>query len=102
MTYILKRLYNVIRAKDGQEAIDMVDKGGVDVVLMDIKMPVMDGLEATEAIKSKYPDMPIIALTANAFESDRVQALKAGCNDFLSKPVSREKCLAAIEKYIAK
>ena len=65
-----------------------------------VKMPEMDGLEATTKIKAKYPDLPIVALTANAFESDRQLALEAGCNDFLSKPVSGEKCLETIEKLI--
>ncbi len=102
MTYILRRFYEYARAKNGQEAVDMIDKGGFDLVLMDIKMPVMDGLEATAKIKEKHPDFPVIALTANAFDSDRQLALKAGCDDFLSKPVSSEKCLATIEKYIGK
>ena len=102
MTYILRRSYQYKRAKNGQEAIDLVEQGGIDLILMDIKMPVMDGLEATGKIKEKYPDLPILALTANAFDSDRQLALKAGCNDFLAKPVNSEKCLQMIEKYIGK
>lgn len=100
MTYILKRSYGFARAKNGQEAIEMVEKGGIDLVLMDIKMPVKDGLEATKEIKAAHPDLPIIALTANAFDSDRQLAFEAGCDDFLSKPVSSEKCLKTIAKYI--
>ena len=90
MTYILKKYYQFDRAKNGQEA----------VVLMDIKMPVMDGLEATKAIKEKYPNLPIVALTANAFDSDRQLAFDAGCDDFLSKPVSSEACLNTIKRLV--
>ena len=100
MTYILKKYYQFERAKHGQEAVEMADKGEYDIVLMDIKMPIMDGLEATKAIKAKFPDLPIVALTANAFDSDRQLALEAGCNDFLSKPVSSEICLQTIKKFI--
>jgi CheY-like chemotaxis protein len=100
MTYILKGKYNYVRAKNGQEAVDAVAKGGVDMVLMDIKMPVMDGLEATKAIRESNAEIPIVALTANAFDSDRQLAMEAGCNDFLSKPVSREKCLKAIAEQL--
>ena len=69
---------------------------------MDIKMPIMDGLEATAKIKAKHPDLPVVALTANAFDSDRQLALKAGCDGFLSKPISSEKCLTTIAKFIGK
>ena len=100
MTYILKGKYEIVRAKNGQEAVEMIAKGGIDLVLMDIKMPVMDGLEATKAIRETNADVPIVALTANAFDSDRQLALEAGCNDFLSKPVSREKCLKTIAQYL--
>ena len=100
MTYILKRSYSFLRAKNGQEAVEMVEKGGIDLVLMDIKMPVMDGLEATKEIKAAHPDLPVIVLTANAFDSDRQLAFDAGCDDFFSKPVSSEKCLNTIAKYI--
>ena len=74
MTYILKKFYQFDRARNGQEAVDMVDKDQYDIVLMDIKMPVMTGLEATKLIKAKYPDLPVVALTANAFDSDRQAA----------------------------
>ena len=93
MTYILKKYYQFDRAKNGQEAVEMVDKGGFDIVLMDIKMPVMDGLEATKRIKEAHPELPIVALTANAFDNDRQLAFDAGCVDFLSKPVSSEACI---------
>jgi CheY-like chemotaxis protein len=100
MSYILKKHYQFERAKNGQEAVEMADKNQYDIVLMDIKMPLMNGLEATKAIKEKHPDLPILALTANAFDSDRQLAMDAGCNDFLSKPVSSEECLETIKRYI--
>ena len=100
MSYILKKYYQFERARNGQEAVEMVDKNQYDIVLMDIKMPVMNGLEATKAIKEKHPDLPILALTANAFDSDRQLAMEVGCNDFLSKPVSSEECIETIKRYI--
>ncbi len=100
MTYILKKYYQYERAKNGKEAVDMVETGNYDLVLMDIKMPVMDGLEATKAIREKHPELPVVALTANAFDSDRQLAIDAGCTDFLSKPVSSDLCLKTIKKYI--
>ena len=100
MTYILKKDYQIFRAANGQEAVDKVEEGGVDLILMDIKMPVMDGLEATRIIRAKNPDLPIIALTANAFDSDRDSALQAGCNEFITKPVNRQMTLDTIAKYI--
>lgn len=100
MTYILKHNYSVVRARNGQEAIDMAEKGGVDLILMDLKMPVCDGLEATCRIKSMMPDIPIVMLTANAFDTDRRKALDVGCDEFLSKPVNREKCLSVIARFI--
>ena len=100
MTYILKKYYAYERAKNGKEAVDLVNSNTYDLVLMDIKMPVMDGLEATKAIRENHPDLPIIALTANAFDSDRQLALDAGCNDFLSKPVSSDLCIKTIRQFI--
>jgi CheY-like chemotaxis protein len=67
---------------------------------MDLKMPKMDGLTATKQIKGMLPNLPIVALTANAFDSDRQQAMEAGCDAFLSKPVSASDCLQTIEKFL--
>ena len=100
MTYVLKRVYEPVRACNGQEAVDMALTGDYALVVMDLKMPVMDGLEATRRIKAVMPDLPVIALTANAFDSDRQSAFEAGCDNFLAKPVSAEKCLKMIEGYI--
>ena len=100
MTYILKKFYQFERAKNGKEAVDMAEKGEYDLVLMDIKMPIMDGLEATKKIKETHPSLPIIALTANAFDSDRQMAFDAGCDEFLSKPISSDLCLRTIAKVL--
>ncbi len=100
MTYILKRSYQIVRAHNGREAVEISEKGGIDLILMDLKMPVMDGLEATCIIKDATPELPIIMLTANAFENDRLAAMNAGCDDFLSKPINSKICLDTIAKYI--
>lgn len=100
MTYVLKKNYEPVRACNGKEAVEMALTGDFAVVLMDLKMPIVDGLEATRQIKAVKPDMPIIALTANAFDSDRQQAFDAGCDNFMSKPVSAEKCLKMIAEYV--
>ena len=100
MTYILKGRYEFFRAENGQEAVEKAKTEHPDLVLMDIKMPIMDGLKATRLIKAEYPDLTVIALTANAFDNDRQQAMEAGCNDFISKPVSAAACIQAIQKQI--
>lgn len=100
MTYILKSQYGIFRAFNGVEAVEKAKTEKPDMVLMDIKMPIMDGLQATRLIRAEMPDLPIIALTANAFDNDRQQALDAGCNDFISKPVNAALCLKLIAKYI--
>ena len=100
MTYILRGHYNVLRAHDGQEAVDAVARGGIDLVLMDLKMPVMDGLEATRLIREANPGMPIIAITANVFDGDRDAAQEAGCNGFIAKPIDARQCLEVIKQYI--
>jgi len=100
MNYILKKHYEYFRARNGQEAVELAETEKPDLILMDLKMPVLDGLEATRLIKAKTPDLPIIALTANAFDSDRHAALEAGCDDFLSKPVNADRCIQTIAKFI--
>lgn len=76
-------------AGNGQEALDMLEEGRFDIVLMDCMMPVMDGYEATRKIRlqNKFVDLPIIAMTANAMKGDREKVLEAGMNDHIAKPV---------------
>lgn len=100
MTYILKGKYELERARNGQEAVQKVGTASYDLVLMDLKMPVMDGFEATRRIKASHPQLPVIALTANVFDADRQEAAAAGCDDFLAKPVNRALCLQTIERFI--
>jgi len=97
---ILSKRFNVIRAKDGKEAVSLFTEHNPDLILMDIKMPVMDGLEATKIIRNISAKIPIIALTANAFESDQIEAKTAGCNEVLTKPVKSSLLYLVIEKYL--
>ena len=90
LSIILRKEYEVYRAHDGQEAIEKFEGCRPDMILMDIKMPVMDGLVATRKIREFNSDIPIVALTANAFDADRASAMDAGCNAFLPKPVKRK------------
>lgn len=78
----------ILHARNGQEAVEMCAGNYFDIVLMDIKMPVMDGLEATKRIKSLYPELPVIAISAHAFRPDLEKAIQAGCDDYLTKPIS--------------
>ena len=92
LLHMLKN-YDLTRAENGVEAVDAVRNGNFDFVLMDLKMPIMGGLEATRKIREFDTEIPIIALTANAFDSDRVSAMEAGCNAFLTKPVKKKQLL---------
>jgi signal transduction histidine kinase/ActR/RegA family two-component response regulator len=80
---------NVIEARDGEEAVSQVSSSRAQMVLMDVRMPRMDGIQATIALRQLFPPetLPIVALTANAFEEDRRECLMAGMNGFLTKPV---------------
>jgi two-component system cell cycle response regulator DivK len=84
-----RRGYEVSIATDGQMAVDMAKAQGPDLILMDMSLPVMDGWEATRALKSSAEtrDIPVIALTAHAMSTDKDKALEAGCDDYDTKPV---------------
>lgn len=76
-------------ARNGQEAINLVMEGiPLDIILMDIQMPVIDGYEATSRIREKFPDLPIIAQTAYALPHDNLKCFEVGCNDYISKPIN--------------
>ena len=94
--YYLKTLFKrteakIIRARNGKEAVDIINKyeGKIDLILMDLNMPVMDGYEAMRIIKSRQPDIPIIAQTAYTLTEDRNKCMQAGFNDYIAKPINR-------------
>ena len=93
--------YYLIHAKDGDEAIRLFQSRNPSLILMDIKMPVMNGLEAIRAIRQESPFYPpIIAVSAYAFDSDKKELMDNGCKDFLTKPFDKELLSATINKYI--
>ncbi len=96
---ILKNKCQLLHAPNGLEAVEIVRTQPVDLVLMDMKMPVMDGRTATSEIRKFNAEIPIIALTAHAFDADRVAALKAGCDDYLVKPINGAKLMQTLKEY---
>lgn len=92
---------NIIRAVHGQEAVKLaLEHQALDLILMDIKMPVMDGFEATKLIKRDRPKLPIIAVTAYAMATDREMALAAGCDEYLAKPVRRDGLFTMLNNFL--
>jgi len=85
--------YRSVVAEDGQQALDILQaqRREIDLILMDCRMPVMDGLQATQAIRAQGDDIPIVALTANNTEEDRSACLKVGMDEFLAKPINKDK-----------
>ena len=97
---VLYKRYRLLRAHNGIEAVTFCEDEHPDLILMDIRMPEMDGLDATRIIKEVNPDVPIIALSAYAFEENIREAQAAGCNGFLSKPFRVEDLLDKIHNYL--
>ena len=91
--------YNIVMAVDGKQGIELAKKEQPDLILMDMNLPVIDGWEATRQIKSleETKNIPIIALTAHTTIGDREKAMKAGCNDYDTKPIELTRLLNKIE-----
>jgi CheY-like chemotaxis protein len=109
ITAMLKKLgFAYQTANNGQEALELIEGGATaDLVLMDCQMPVMDGLEATRRIRAREketgrPRLPIIALTASAFEDDRERCMTAGMDDFLTKPLVMRTLTETLETWLKK
>jgi CheY-like chemotaxis protein len=104
--YMLAKLgHPVDVAKHGREAVEMLQKARYELVLMDCQMPEMDGFEATRIIRDRTSevlehDVPVVAMTANAFPEDRARAIACGMNDFLAKPVDRAVLAAMLAKWL--
>ena len=99
---VLSKRYRLLRAVNGIEAVTQCEDEHPDLVLMDIRMPEMNGLDATRIIKEVNHDIPVIALSAYAFDENIREAKMAGCDDFMAKPFRVEDLLDMVEKYINK
>ena len=97
---LLKKDYTISWVTNGEEAVNSFLRERPDLILMDIRMPVMNGIQTTEKIRAITLDLPIVAVTANAFLIEQQQALAAGCNDIIAKPYTYEKLKETIIKYI--
>ena len=99
-TLLKKALLRSIRASNGAEAVELVRKNHeIQLVLMDMRMPEMDGLEATRLIKFHWSDLSVIALTAYEYDEKKQAIMEAGCDDFISKPICRNDLKNRLQKY---
>ena len=104
MKFLLQRFgYDVVEAADGQEAVDRAKENQPDLILMDLSLPVMDGLTATQIIRKVegYGKIPIIAVTAYGNSYYR-RAIEAGCDDLINKPLDFDKLEPILEQYLAR
>jgi CheY-like chemotaxis protein len=87
---LIRKGFEIVTARDGQAGVDKAGKEAPDLILMDMSLPVMDGWQATRAIKGDPTTaaIPVIALTAHAMETDRQNAKEAGCDEFHTKPIN--------------
>ena len=99
---LLRKDYRLLRAHDGNEAIDLFNTQAPDLIFMDMKMPGMNGIDTVVMLRENGAQVPIIALTAFAYDDDRALALNVGCNDFLTKPVSPLELRRMVSKWIGK
>jgi two-component system cell cycle response regulator DivK len=101
---LTRRGYEVVIATDGQEGLALAGSCSPDLILMDMSLPIMDGWETTRRIKAQAPTaaIPVIALTAHAMSGDREEALKAGCDDYDTKPIEFERLLEKIAVQLAR
>ncbi len=105
VTYMLeKHGYEVIQARDGTEGIEMADRHHPDLVLMDIQLPGMDGLEVTKRLRSysKLNTVPIVAVSSHAMAGDREKGIDAGCSGYIEKPINPDTFINEVEKYLIK
>ena len=102
MVQLLEDEYTILQAVDGEDGVRKAEEEKPDLILMDLGMPVMDGWEATRKIKANdaLKHIPIIAVTSHAMVGDEIDARKAGCDDYLSKPVDDKELLKKIKKFL--
>ncbi len=92
----------ILWAKDGREAIEMFQNNIIDLVLMDLQLPILDGYSATREIKKINASIPVIAQTAHVMSGEREKCLEAGCDDYLAKPIRLQILMDTLSKYLNK
>ena len=97
---MLAKRYRLLRAHNGIEAVTYSEEEHPALVLMDVRMPDMSGLDATRIIKEVNPDIPVVALSAYAFDENIREAREAGCNEFMAKPFRVEDLLDTVQRYV--
>ena len=97
---LLKNRIKLLWVNNGTDAVKACNNAKIDLVLMDIKLPKMDGFEATRRIKKTHPKLPIIAVTAYAMEADKNECVQAGCDNYISKPFRMEDLFSLITTYL--
>lgn len=102
LVQLLEEDYDILQAVDGADGVRMTEENKPDLILMDLGMPVMDGWEATRKIKANnaLKHIPVIAVTSHAMVGDEIDARKAGCDDYLSKPIDDEALIQKIKRFI--
>jgi CheY-like chemotaxis protein len=100
---LLEDDYQIIIAENGAEALEKTEAQRPDLILMDLGMPVMDGWEATRRLKANddLRHIPVIAVTSHAMVGDEIEARKAGCDDYLPKPIDEDLLIRKIKKYLS-
>jgi CheY-like chemotaxis protein len=102
LVQLLEEDYTILQAVDGADGVRMAEERKPDLILMDLGMPIMDGWEATRTIKANdaLKNIPIIAVTSHAMVGDEIEARKAGCDDYLSKPIDEEALMEKIKRFV--
>lgn len=100
LVQLLEEDYRLLVATNGAEGVSMTEQNKPDLVLMDISLPVMDGYQATRAIRKMFPALPVIGVSAHAMQGDAERALEAGCTDYLTKPIDEGLLLRKLAQHL--
>ena len=102
LVQLLEESFEIVTAVDGLSCIEIAERSLPDLILMDISLPVIDGLKATQKIKAiqALKDIPVIAVTAHAMRGDRERILASGCDDYLSKPIDEDILFAKLQQFL--